>query len=121
MLKHAKLVRAPTSLAAIEIFEHDGLEAAAGVRQALVTAQKSAKGFRVLPDAYTHIDQAVTIPKGARLHPALSPGAGGRIEGEQLHQSLPRPQRPIVGAGDSKKKISAGELLRRKGIITITA
>lgn len=64
MLKHAKLVRAPTSLAAIELFEHDELEAAAGVRQALVSAQKSAKGFRVLPDAYTHIDQAVTIPKG---------------------------------------------------------
>ena len=64
MLKHAKLVRAPTSLAAIELFRHDGLEAAAGVRQALVSAQKSAKGFRVLPDAYTHIDQAVTIPKG---------------------------------------------------------
>jgi polar amino acid transport system substrate-binding protein len=64
MLKHAKLVRAPTSLAAIELFERQGLEAAAGVRQALVTAQKSAKDLRVLPDAYTHIDQAVTIPKG---------------------------------------------------------
>jgi polar amino acid transport system substrate-binding protein len=64
MLKHAKLVRAPTSLAAIELFERGGIDAAAGVRQALVTAQKSAKGMRVLPDAYTHIDQAVTIPKG---------------------------------------------------------
>ena len=64
MLKHAKLVRAPTSLAAIELFEKQRLDAAAGVRQALVSAQKSAKDFRVLPDAYTHIDQAVTIPKG---------------------------------------------------------
>jgi len=64
MLKRAKLVRAPTSLAAIELFQHDGLEAAAGVRQALNSAQKKAKGLRVLPDAYTHIDQAVTIPKG---------------------------------------------------------
>ena len=64
MLKHAKLVRAPTSEAAIELFEHDGLEAAAGVRQALVDAQRRAKGVRVLPDAYTHIDQAVTIPRG---------------------------------------------------------
>jgi len=64
MLKHAKLVRAPTSAAAIELFEHDGLEAAAGVRQALVEEQKSAKGLRVLPDAYTHIDQAMTIPRG---------------------------------------------------------
>jgi polar amino acid transport system substrate-binding protein len=64
MLKHAKLVRAPTSLDAIELFERQGLDAAAGVRQALVTAQKSAKGMRVLPDAYTHIDQAVTIPRG---------------------------------------------------------
>jgi polar amino acid transport system substrate-binding protein len=64
MLKHAKLVRAPTSAAAIELFEHDGLEAAAGVRQALVDAQRRAKRLRVLPDAYTHIDQAMTIPRG---------------------------------------------------------
>ena len=102
MLKHAKLVRAPTSLAAIEMFEHDGLEAAAGVRQALVSAQKSAKGFHVLPNAYTHIDQAMTIPKGARLHPSLSSGAGGRIEVERLHPNLPRPQRPIGGARASR-------------------
>ena len=64
MLKHAKLVRAPTSEAAIELFEHEGLDAAAGVRQALAEAQKNSKGLRVLPDAYTHIDQAVTIPRG---------------------------------------------------------
>jgi polar amino acid transport system substrate-binding protein len=64
MLKHAKLVRAPTSEAAIALFEHDGLEAAAGVRQALVEAQKHSKGLRVLPDAYTQIEQAVTIPRG---------------------------------------------------------
>ena len=64
MLKHAKLVRAPTSDAAIELFQHDGLEAAAGVRQALVEAQKHSAGLRVLPDAYTHIDQAVTILRG---------------------------------------------------------
>jgi polar amino acid transport system substrate-binding protein len=63
-LKHAKLVRAPTSAAAIELFEHDKLSAAAGVRQALMEAQKSAPGLRVLPDAYTHIDQAMTMPQG---------------------------------------------------------
>jgi polar amino acid transport system substrate-binding protein len=64
MLKRAKLVRAPTSEAAIELFQHDGLDAAAGVRQALVEAQKHSKGLRVLPDAYTQIEQAVTIPRG---------------------------------------------------------
>jgi polar amino acid transport system substrate-binding protein len=64
MLKHAKLVRAPTSDAAIQLFEHDGLDAAAGVRQALAEAQKHSKGLRVLPDAYTQIEQAVTIPRG---------------------------------------------------------
>lgn len=63
-LKHAKLVRAPTSDAAVALFEHDGLEAAAGVRQALIEAQKHSKGVRVLPDAYTQIEQAVTIPRG---------------------------------------------------------
>jgi polar amino acid transport system substrate-binding protein len=64
MLKHAALVRAPTSAAAIELFEHNGLEAAAGVRQALEDAQRSNPGLRVLPDAYTRIEQAMTVPQG---------------------------------------------------------
>jgi polar amino acid transport system substrate-binding protein len=64
LLKHASLVRAPTSLAAIELFQHDRLEAAAGVRQALEDAQSSAPGTRVLPDAYMSIEQAMTMPKG---------------------------------------------------------
>ncbi|HXJ00406.1 MAG TPA: transporter substrate-binding domain-containing protein [Micropepsaceae bacterium] len=64
MLKHATLVRAATSAAAIELFEHEGLNAAAGVRQALMEAQRARPGLRVLPDAYTRIDQAMTIPRG---------------------------------------------------------
>jgi polar amino acid transport system substrate-binding protein len=62
ILKHAMLVRAPTSAAAIELFQHDNLEAAAGVRQALEDAKKP--GLRVLPDAYMSIEQAMTVPKG---------------------------------------------------------
>lgn len=64
LLKRATLVRAPTSAAAIELFEHDRLAAAAGVRQALEDAQKSTPGVRVLPDAYMSIEQAMTMPKG---------------------------------------------------------
>lgn len=63
-LKRATLVRAPTSAAGIELFAHDRLDAAAGVRQALEEAQKTTPGTRVLPDAYMSIEQAMTMPKG---------------------------------------------------------
>jgi polar amino acid transport system substrate-binding protein len=64
ILKHATLVRAPTSAAGIALFQHDRLEAAAGVRQALEDAQKTTPGTRILPDAYMSIEQAMTMPQG---------------------------------------------------------
>ena len=66
-LKHAALVRTPTSPEAIALFETGGLDAAAGIRQALVDAQKATPGFRVLPDAYTRVDQAMTVPAGREV------------------------------------------------------
>jgi polar amino acid transport system substrate-binding protein len=47
-LKFAQLVRRPTGQAAFELFVNDGLEAAAGVRQALVQFAQAHPGLRVM-------------------------------------------------------------------------
>ena len=63
-LKHAQLVRAETSDAAVELFVASGLEAAAGVRQPLEAAARAKPGLRVVPGRFTAIDQAMGTPKG---------------------------------------------------------
>lgn len=63
-LKNATLIRAPTSNAAIERFIHEDLEAVAGVRQALVEAQRALPDYRVLVDNFSRIEQAIAIPVG---------------------------------------------------------
>jgi len=63
-LKNATLVRGPTSAASIDMFIHDKLEAAAGVRQTLTEAQRANPGLRVLPDSFTRVDQAIAVPRG---------------------------------------------------------
>ncbi len=64
MLKNAALVRSPTSESAIVQFQAENLDAAGGVRQALVQAASAKSGYRVLPDSFQRIEQAVAIPKG---------------------------------------------------------
>jgi polar amino acid transport system substrate-binding protein len=64
-LKQATLVRADTSADAIVQFEHDpAIDTVAGVRQALEQAKKETSGYRVLPDAFDRIEQAVAVPRG---------------------------------------------------------
>jgi polar amino acid transport system substrate-binding protein len=70
-LKQARLVRAPTSPGAIEMFLQDlgqgkgaHLAAAAGVRQALDDAAKGRSNVRVLDEAFTSIEQAMAMPQG---------------------------------------------------------
>jgi polar amino acid transport system substrate-binding protein len=70
-LKHATLVRVPTSLGAVEMFLQDlsrakdvRLAAAAGVRQALDDAAKGRTDVRVLAEAFTSIEQAMAMPPG---------------------------------------------------------
>jgi polar amino acid transport system substrate-binding protein len=63
-LKQAEIIRAPSSAAAIELFLTEGLDAAAGVRQALVEYANTTSGLRVLPDSYMRIEQAVAAPQG---------------------------------------------------------
>lgn len=63
-LKHAELVRAATSAAAIELFVAHGLDAAAGVRQPLEAAAQTQPGLRVIPGRFTAIEQAMGTPLG---------------------------------------------------------
>lgn len=60
----AQLVRAPTSAAAVVWFVEQHLDAAAGVRQPLEQFAAQNPGYRVLPDSFTEIRQAMAVPKG---------------------------------------------------------
>jgi len=63
-LKHARVVRAPTSPAAIDLFVADKLEAVAGVKQPIVAAAEKIPGSRVLEGRFMVIHQTVGVPKG---------------------------------------------------------
>ena len=63
-VKHAQLVRAPTSPAAIELFLKDKLEAAGGVKQPLVQFAKTNPNVRVMDGRFMAIQQAMGTPKG---------------------------------------------------------
>lgn len=63
-IKHAQLVRGPTSVAALEQYFAGSLEAAAGVRQPLDKFAASHPGHRVLADSFMVIRQASGVPKG---------------------------------------------------------
>jgi polar amino acid transport system substrate-binding protein len=62
-LKHARLVRAPTSPAAVELFQREKLEAVAGVKQPLVQLAKSNPGVRVMEGRFMAIEQAIGAPR----------------------------------------------------------
>lgn len=61
-LKHAELVRGPTSASAIALFLSESLDAAAGVRQPLEAAAREQPGLKVLPGHFTAIRQAMVVP-----------------------------------------------------------
>ena len=63
-LKNAELVRAPTSLDAIEAFRAQHLDAAAGVRQPLVKAAAADPSLRVVEGRFMVIGQASGVPRG---------------------------------------------------------
>lgn len=63
-LKHAQLVRAPSSAESLELFLRDKLEAAAGVKQPVVGFAAAHPGTRVVPGRFMVIEQAMGIPKG---------------------------------------------------------
>ena len=63
-LKQATIERASMTGTAIALFEDARLDAAAGVRQALVDAARGRSDLRVLEDSYTTIAQALAVPRG---------------------------------------------------------
>jgi polar amino acid transport system substrate-binding protein len=63
-LKHAELVRADTSSGALDHFAACHLDAAAGVRAALLAYAFDHGGYRVIDRAFTSIFQAIGTPAG---------------------------------------------------------
>lgn len=60
-LRHAQIVRSKTPQETLAAFVSDGLTAAAGVRQPLEKFIVSNQGFRVLPDHFALIEQAIAV------------------------------------------------------------
>lgn len=63
-LKHAEIVRAPSSPAVVDTFLAQKLEVAAGVRQQLEADARRVSGVRLLPGRFMVINQAMGTPKG---------------------------------------------------------
>jgi polar amino acid transport system substrate-binding protein len=63
-IKAASLVRAPSSIEAIELFVKDKLEVAAGVKQPLVSYVKANPAYRLLDGRFMVIEQAMGTLKG---------------------------------------------------------
>ncbi|MDR5741252.1 MULTISPECIES: ABC transporter substrate-binding protein [unclassified Caballeronia] len=62
-LKHAQIVRAPTSQAVVQTFIDQGLDVAAGVRQQLEADAARTPGLRLLGERFMVIRQAMGTPK----------------------------------------------------------
>jgi polar amino acid transport system substrate-binding protein len=63
-LKHATLVRRSSGPEALDMFLHDRLEAAGGVRQPVAAFAKAHPQTRLIPGRFMAIEQAMGIPKG---------------------------------------------------------
>lgn len=64
-LRHAQVVRAPTSPTVTAEFLRQNLEVAAGVRQQLEADARRYGGLRLLPGRFMVIEQAMAIPRGS--------------------------------------------------------
>ena len=63
-LRHATLVHAPSSQAAIELFLAGGTDTVAGVRQPLAAVATRQPGLRVMDGRFLAIEQAMALPRG---------------------------------------------------------
>ena len=62
-LRHARIVRAPTSPAVVQTFIDQALDVAAGVRQQLESDCRKHAGLRLLPGRFMVIQQAMGLPR----------------------------------------------------------
>lgn len=69
ILKHAELVRVPTSAEALAHFVANGLEAGAGIRQPAAAFVASQTGLRLIEEPFMPIQQAMAVPvaEGQRI------------------------------------------------------
>jgi len=70
-LKHAQIVRAPSSPAVVRTFLQQQLEVAAGVKQQLEQQAAGEPGLRLLPERFMVIQQAMGTPKSRGDEAAL--------------------------------------------------
>jgi polar amino acid transport system substrate-binding protein len=63
-LKHAELVRAPTTPGAVDLFIDQKLNAVAGVRMPLLRYAAEHPEYRVIDGRFMAIEQALAVPKG---------------------------------------------------------
>lgn len=68
-IKHAEIVRAPSSPTVVDVFVEQGLDVAAGVKQQLEADAKRFPNLRLLPGRFMVIQQAMGLPK-SRGEPA---------------------------------------------------
>ncbi|HUP97813.1 MAG TPA: ABC transporter substrate-binding protein [Usitatibacter sp.] len=106
-LKNAKLVRAPTSNAAIEVFMAQKLEAAAGVKNPLVEAAAKDPSLRVIEGNFMVIGQASGIPRG---RPAAAQYLRDFIEEAKASGFVAR---SLAASGITDAKVSAPAGSRR--------
>lgn len=71
-LKHAQIVRAPSSPAVVDTFMVQDFEVAAGVKQQLQADAQRIPGLRLLPGRFMVIEQAMGTPKSRGQHAADS-------------------------------------------------
>lgn len=73
MLRHAELIRVPTSAEALPYFLEAGLDAGAGIRQPSEAFVESHAGLRLVEEPFMEIRQAMAVPiERGRTVPALS-------------------------------------------------
>jgi len=63
-LHHARIVRATTSPAVVDVFVEQKMDVAAGVKQQLEAGAQRFPGLRLLPGRFMVIQQAMGLPKG---------------------------------------------------------
>jgi polar amino acid transport system substrate-binding protein len=71
-LKHAQIVRAPTSPTVVDVFVEQALDVAAGVKQQLEADCRKRPGLRLLPGRFMIIQQAMGLPKSKGSAAALA-------------------------------------------------
>lgn len=91
-VKHAKLLRAPTSPRVVEYFLKEGADVAAGVKQQLQASMANEKNLRLLPGRFMVIRQAMGVSqqRGEPAHALLQAFVKHALSTGLVEQALQR-------------------------------